>query len=355
MSPNEPLLEVTDLDIRYRTIDGDIRAVTDASFTIHQNEYVGLVGESGSGKSTIAKALIGGLDENGEISSGTVRYKGTEIQDYSEDLFDSEIRWDEVAMIPQSAMNSLDPLMRISEQAIELAHVHTDWDKTETMDRLRDLFEVVGLSESRIHDYPHQFSGGMKQRTVIALALLLDPSLIIADEPTTALDVIMQDQIIRHINKIKREQNISLLLITHDISVVLENCDSVVVMHGGQVAESGSIYDIFDRPRHPYTIMLQQAFPDIRFPDQELQVIEGQTPTLREDVDFCTFADRCPWAKAECRQDAPPLTGVDESNSHRTSCIRSDEITDLATEYISSEDHDQSDIFGYKTEEIDSK
>ena len=331
---SEPILEIDGLDITYRTKDADVYAVNDASLAIGENEYFGLVGESGCGKSTIADAIVGGLDDNGSVTGGAIRYKGKEIQDYSESQFNKEIRWKEISVIPQSSMNSLDPVMRLSDQAIEVAKHHTDLTKQEAVDRLRELFGVVGISESRIHDYPHQFSGGMQQRSIIAFSLFLRPSLIIADEPTTALDVIMQDQIIDHINRLKDDWNVSMLLITHDISLVFENCDRMAVMHGGQMAEQGDVVDVFDRPRHPYAILLQKAFPDIRYPDRELAVIEGYPPQLTEPPEYCTFAERCPWAVEACSDGAPDPRAVDDSDDHLAWCIRADEMADLAAEHV---------------------
>ncbi len=328
----EPVLEVENLNIRYHTQQADIAAVTDASFTIEEGQYHGLVGESGCGKSTIAKSIIGGLDANGEISAGKIKFRGKEIQDFDDEAHNKEIRWKRIAMIPQASMNSLDPVMRINNQALDLAEVHTDWTEKKTMDRLRELFDIVGLPAERMRDYPHQFSGGMQQRVVIALALLLGPDLIIADEPTTALDVIMQDQIMAHLQEIKEDIDVSLLLITHDISLVFEECDSMAVMHGGQIAESGSIRDVFYDPKHPYSILLQKTFPDIRYPDQELATIDGTPPVLSGEVTECTFADRCPWAEPLCRDQAPPLEPSEGDPTHLNSCIRSHEMDDLAAE-----------------------
>jgi oligopeptide/dipeptide ABC transporter ATP-binding protein len=327
---DEPLLEATDLTVRYRTNEGDVTAVSDASFRIGSGNYFGLVGESGCGKSTIARALMHGLPDNGFISSGEVTYKGRPIHDMSQEEFNQEIRWKEISWIPQSSMSSLDPLQRISEQVIEIADIHTDWTKAETKERLRDLFDVVGLQPERITDYPHQFSGGMQQRAIIAIALLLDSSLIIADEPTTALDVIMQDQVFKYFDEVKEEMNTSLLLITHDISVVFESCDDMSIMHGGQVAESGSVTDLFDNPRHPYTILLQEAFPDHRYPDQELHGIDGTPPRTFGDIEYCTFVDRCPWAVDDCSQSAPPLEPVEVGETadshHSAACFRKTEV-----------------------------
>jgi oligopeptide/dipeptide ABC transporter ATP-binding protein len=329
MTKNQPLLEVEDLSITYRTGNDDVRAITEASFTIENGEYLGLVGESGSGKSTIAKAIIGGLDPNAEIVSGTIRLNGEEIQSFSDVDFSEEIRWNKISYIPQASMDSLDPIMRISDQAQELAEIHTEWTDKKALDRLKELFKVVGLPQARIHDYPHEFSGGMEQRALIALALLLNPSMIIADEPTTALDVIMQDQILQYLEEIKTEVDLSILLITHDISVVFETCDSVAVLHGGQVAESGPATALFDRPAHPYTYLLQRAFPDIRAPHQELQTIGGKPPELKSEVTECTFAERCPWAVSDCRTSAPPLEEAGETGDHVTSCIRHEEIEEI--------------------------
>jgi len=324
-----PLLEADDLTIQYQTSTGSLTAVSNASFTIEPGEYFGLVGESGCGKSTIAKAIVGGLDDNGAITSGTLRYEGTEIQDYTEQQFNDEIRWKEISLIPQSSMNNLDPLQRVSDQAIEIAQVHSDMGREEALDRFQELFETVGLQPSRIHDYPHQFSGGMQQRAIIALALFLEPSVIVADEPTTALDVIMQDQIFKHLEEMKSTLDTSMLLITHDISLVFESCDRMAVMHGGQVAESGSTADVYDDPRHPYSILLQEAFPDIERPERELGTIDGAPPESYGEVSECTFVDRCPWATEECCESEPKLEPVAGNHRHRAACFRMDEVSDL--------------------------
>jgi len=323
---SEPLLEAEDLTIQYRTENGMLTAVSDASFTIESGEYFGLVGESGCGKSTIAKGILGGLDDNGKITSGKVRYKGTEIQDYDEEKFNEELRWEEVSWIPQGSMNSLDPLQRISEQATMIAQVHTDLSKEEAVSRIREMFDIVGLPQERVTDYPHQFSGGMQQRAIIALALFLRPSLLIADEPTTALDVIMQDQVFKYLNEIKQGGDIGMILITHDISLVFESCDRMSVMHAGQVSEVGPVDKIYEEPHHPYTILLKEAFPDIRYPNRELGVIEGNPPQNMGEVDYCTFVDRCPWAVSECDQHAPALEPVDSEGSHPVACVRRDEV-----------------------------
>lgn len=327
---SDPLLEVDDLTVQYETPEGMLTAVSDASFTISEGEFFGLAGESGSGKSTLAKSIIGGLDGNGQVSSGSIRYRGEEIQHLSGSELSERIRWKEISWIPQGAMSSLDPLQRVSEQAIEIGNVHTDLSDDEILEKLKETFEIVGLQESRINDYPHQFSGGMQQRAIIALALFLDPELVIADEPTTALDVIMQDQIFRYLDRMKAELDVSLLLITHDISVIFESCDSVAIMHASQIAERGTTEAVHDNPRHPYAFMFKEAFPDVREPKRELEVIDGYPPELMGDVDFCSFADRCPWAEPECRQGAPPSEAVDgDDPDHVAACVRKSEAYEL--------------------------
>lgn len=330
---NDPLLDVEDLTVQYQTENGMLTAASDVSFTITDGDNFGIVGESGCGKSTIAKAIIGGLDANGLITSGTIRYRGEEIQDLSESELNKTIRWSEISFIPQSAMNSLDPLQRMSDQAMEIARVH-DVDEEVALERFTELFDVMGLDESRVTDYPHQFSGGMKQRVIIALALFLRPSIVIADEPTTALDVIMQDQIMQYIEKLQDEFDISIILITHDISLMFESFERIAVMHGGQLCEVGSASQIYNEPRHPYTIMLQRAFPDIRFPDRELNVIGGTPPETYGELDRCSFADRCPMAVDECRMQAPPLAEARETETaadgrpHEVACVRANETAE---------------------------
>jgi oligopeptide/dipeptide ABC transporter ATP-binding protein len=323
---SEPLLAFDDVTIQYETADGPVTAVSDATFAIREGEYFGLVGESGCGKSTIAKAVIGGLDDNGAVTSGSIRYRGADIHDVSEAELNREVRWTEISFIPQSSMNSLDPLQRISEQAVDLASVHTDMPAAEARERIEKLFDIVGLPPERVSDYPFEFSGGMQQRAVVAMALLLEPSLVLADEPTTALDVIMQDQIFKYFERANKELQTSMVLITHDISLVFESCRRMAVMHGGQLAEVGTIADLYHDPRHPYAILLQQAHPDIENRDQDLYEIPGNPPQYHGDVTECSFVERCPWAVEECRDGAPALEAAGNSaNDHEAACVRKDE------------------------------
>lgn len=323
----DTLLEAEDLTIKYRIPNGHVTAASEVSFRIKEDQYLGLVGESGCGKSTIAKAIMGGLDDNGEITSGKLYYKGKEIQHLSQQELNEQIRWKEIAFIPQNSMRSLNPIQKISNQAIEIMQVHTDADEEEAIDRLSELFDIVGLQQERIYDYPFEFSGGMAQRATIAMSLLLEPSLIIADEPTTALDVIMQDQIFKYMEEMRDVTDASLLLITHDIAVVFELCDSIIIMYAGNVAEKGSVSDLYHSPRHPYSILLQQSFPDFEHPEKDLVDIPGHPPKLMGEVEQCVFADRCPWVVDHCYESVPPLESLSDGKEvQEVACFRKDEI-----------------------------
>jgi peptide/nickel transport system ATP-binding protein len=234
------ILEVDGLETRYSTDDGDIHAVDGVNFTVDKKETLGLVGESGCGKTTTAKSIIRLLAKNGEVESGRVELKGQDITELSDEELRKQIRWKEVSMIPQAAMNAFDPVKTVGRQLVDVIHRHeSDTSSAAAWDRARDLFERLGIEADRVNDYPHQFSGGMAQRAVIAMALTLSPSLILADEPTTALDVVIQEQILQQIGDLQEEFETAMILITHDVSVVSETCDSVAVMYGGRVAEYG--------------------------------------------------------------------------------------------------------------------
>jgi len=325
-STDEPLLDIRDLTIEYETERGTITAVSDVSFTVKKGEYFGLAGESGSGKSTVIKSIMGGLDSNGQVASGEIYYKGEAVHEMSEKELNEKIRWNEISWIPQSSMNSLDPLKRVSQQAIDIAARNSDYSEDEALEQFKEMFELVGIQESRIHDYPHQFSGGMQQRAIIALALFLDPEMVIADEPTTALDVLMQDQIFQYLIALREESDTSAIVVTHDISIIFESCDSMALMHAGQMAEIGTVEEVHQNPRHPYALLFQNAFPDIRYPNQELEIIDGHPPEMLGDTNFCSFVDRCPWATEECRNEAPTDTTVkdDVKQPHRIRCFHGD-------------------------------
>jgi len=302
------VLELQDLRVRYRTASGEAWAVDGVSLSVGAGEYLGLVGESGCGKSTIAKAILGILPDNARIAGGSMRYRGRELVGLAPARM-RELRWKEIALVPQSAMNGFDPVYTVEAQLDEAIAAHVSMRPPERAARLEQLFEMVGLEKRRLKDYPHQFSGGMRQRAMIAMAMVLDPGLLVADEPTTGLDVIVQDQILQRIRAIHVEQRKTMLLITHDMAVVAENCDRIVVMYAGQVMESGRDA-VFREPFHPYTLALCNAFPDLDDRDRELISIPGVPPSLVDPPAGCRFAPRCPFASDRCRAEAPPLVTV---------------------------------------------
>lgn len=319
------LLEVEDLETRYRTEDGrDVHAVNGVSLELYENETLGLVGESGCGKTTLAKSLIKLLPKNGRIEGGTVSYAGEDLADFSKKEMRKKIRWKEISIIPQSSMNALDPVHTVGNQIIQAIRVHEkDVSKKEARERAKDLFQRLGLEPERIDEYPHQFSGGMAQRGTIALALAVNPSIILADEPTTALDVVIQDRILRMMGDIMDEFNSAMIMITHDMSVVSESCDRIAVMYGGRVIEIADAETIISDPRHPYALGLRNAFPDISKSGQDLISIPGSPPELIEPDEGCAFAPRCPFAVDECWDKTPEPQEFEDG--HYVECHRADE------------------------------
>ncbi|MFB6206359.1 MAG: ABC transporter ATP-binding protein [Haloglomus sp.] len=312
------LLDVQNLHVNYRLPDGgEVQAVRDVSFTIEQGETVGIVGESGCGKSTLAQALLRGLPQNGYIPEGKVLFDGIDLTELSNEEI-KEHRWKDISMISQGAMASLDPVYKVGRQIREAIQTHEpDTTNKEALQRARELFELVGIAPDRVNDYPHQLSGGMRQRAIIAMSLALDPQLIIADEPTTALDVIVQKQILNQVKQIQRDINSSMMMITHDISVVAETCDKVLVMYGGELMEGGTTEEIFNDGHHPYTLGLQNAFPSIEGEIADLVSIPGSPPDLQNPPEGCPFQDRCPYSDDVCRE---PLPARQVSDSHTVWC-----------------------------------
>lgn len=304
-------LRVEDLSIAYRTTRGPFHAVEDVSFHVRPGTNLGLVGESGCGKSTVVKALMGLLPDGTELR-GQALLDGQNILGLSEhDLRD--IRWTRISLITQSAMNSLDPVYCIGDQIVEAIRAHEPVNRATAWARAEEMFTLVGLPTSRLREFPHQFSGGMRQRAVIAMALALNAGMLLADEPTTALDPIMQSQIMSRIRGIHEHMRRSMILVTHDIAVVAETCETTVVMYAGRVAETGLTADVLERPLHPYTMGLQNAFPRLPArgePRLPLISIPGVVPNLLHPPPGCRFASRCPFATETCRTVAPPLFAV---------------------------------------------
>ncbi|MBL8837775.1 MAG: ABC transporter ATP-binding protein [Alphaproteobacteria bacterium] len=320
------LLAIQDLEITYRTQRGICRAVDGATFEVPAGAVVGLVGESGCGKTTVARAITGVLARNAEIAAGRMIFAGRDLVGLDRRAY-NDLRWRDIAFIPQSAMNSLDPVYRVGTQIAEVLTIRGGFDRARAGRRAVELFEMVGLNPQRLSDYPHQFSGGMRQRAAIALALALNPKLVIADEPVTALDVIVQRQVLDTIRDLQRRLGISVILVTHDISVVAYVCDYVVVMYAGQVVEAGATDAVLSRPRHPYTMGLYNAFPDLQRSGDLLVPIEGSPPDLFEPPEGCRFAPRCPFVLDRCQTASPPLDRTD--TRHLSACWRTAEASEL--------------------------
>ena len=314
MSDAPPLLEVRELVTRFSSDEGELRAVDRVSFTVRSGATLGIVGESGSGKSVTALSILGLIrDPPGRVVGGEIKFRGRDLLKL-DDAELRKIRGAEIAMIFQEPMTSLNPVMTTGDQVAESLLLHKKMNKAAARAESVALFRKVGIAdpERRVHDYPHQMSGGMRQRVMIAMALACRPALVIADEPTTALDVTIQAQILELLAELRRELNMSLLLITHDLGVVAESCDDVVVMYAGHVVEQARAAPLFAQPRHPYTAGLLASRRPRPDGDRHLQEIPGLVPRLDRLPPGCRFADRCPRVQERCRVDAPELRAIDQ-------------------------------------------
>jgi peptide/nickel transport system ATP-binding protein len=309
------LLEVRNLSVDFQTRRGTLIAVDDVSFEIKAGEVLGVVGESGAGKSLTGAAIIGLLEPPGRISGGEVRLAGKRIDNLAQEQI-RQIRGREIGMVFQDPLTSLNPLFRVGEQLIETLQTHADLDEKSARKQAIDWLTEVGIPspEVRIDQYPHQFSGGMRQRVVIALALCANPKLIIADEPTTALDVSIQAQIISVLKRLCREYGTAVMLITHDMGVIAETADRVAVMYAGRLVEIGEARKVIQNAKHPYTLGLMGSIPTIGDTEEELRQIQGSMPRLAEIPEGCAFNPRCPNVSDRCRKNRPELQPVDESS-----------------------------------------
>ncbi|MCI0478699.1 MAG: ABC transporter ATP-binding protein [Anaerolineales bacterium] len=311
----QPILSVQNLTMHYATRRGDVSAVDDVSFDVMQGDALGLVGESGCGKSSIAGCLLRVLPENARILQGAVRLDGTNLTMLPEDEMRA-YRWKRIAMVFQAAMNTLDPVYRVGDQIIEALHTHIEaMTNAEARERVAELFKIVGLDPALMDRYPHEYSGGMRQRAVIAMALSCNPDVIIADEPTTALDVIVQDKLLHEMCAIQKKMGMGMIYISHDIAVIAEVSNRMGVMYAGRLAEMADTADIFARPLHPYTYALMSAFPSITGPKRELTTLPGEPPDLLNPPPGCRFHPRCPRATSVCAREVPAFKAIDARHS----------------------------------------
>ncbi len=312
------MIDVRDLSVEFVTPEGAaLRAVDGLSFTLQRGEALGVVGESGCGKTTAMLAMLRLLPPAGRIAGGQVLVDGVDLLALPTDELRRR-RWSDLAIVFQGAMNALNPVRTVGDQILEAILAHEPLSRAEAERRVGELLTMVGIAASRARQYPHEYSGGMRQRAMIAMALACRPQLLIADEPTTALDVMVQAQILELLDRLRRELNLGLIMVTHDLGVVAETCQSVLVMYGGRVAEHGPVDEVFSNPRHPYTRRLLAAFPDLGRPDAELVGIPGAPPRLSDLPPGCRFNPCCDLANERCRAEAPALIQV--GPAHRAAC-----------------------------------
>jgi oligopeptide/dipeptide ABC transporter ATP-binding protein len=314
----QPLLSIRHLTTEFHLADKRIvRALEDVSFEVLPGQTVGLVGESGCGKTTILMSVMRLLPSNGRITSGNIQFKGNDLLSLSEREMRNH-RWKDMAIVFQGAMNALNPVMKVGDQILEAILLHKLMNLEAAETRVGELLEMVGIPRLRCDQYPHQYSGGMRQRAMIAMSLACSPDLLFADEPTTALDVMIQAQVLELLKEIQKTLGLAIVLVTHDLGVVAEVCDSVVVMYGGKVAENGSADTVYNQPQHPYTQRLLASFPDLNAPSDALAFIPGTPPRLTDLPPGCRFHPRCDVKIDPC--DKIPPTMIETSPGHFSAC-----------------------------------
>lgn len=321
MSENK-FLEVKDLTVRYETKQETVYAVNDVSFSMEKGETLGLVGETGAGKTTIARSILGILQvPPAVVKSGEILLDGEDLLKLSEKEM-HHVRGNRITMIFQDPMTALNPVMTVGRQIEEVIELHENLSRAEAKKRAEEMLEMVGIPAGRYGEYPHQFSGGMKQRVVIAMALACNPDLLLADEPTTALDVTIQAQVLDLMRKLNKEKETSCILITHDLGVVAEMCDKVAIVYAGQILESGTLEDIFDHPSHPYTIGLFGAIPSLDEDEEMLHPVPGMTPNPADLPTGCKFHPRCKYCTEECKNTEVGLREI--APGHLLRCLHAE-------------------------------
>ena len=313
------VLEVQNLTTHYSTLRGWVRAAENVSFQVEQGQALGIAGESGCGKTTVALSLLKILPQGGKIRKGKIIFDGTDLVPLSEDSM-RKIRWKGIAIVFQGAMNAFNPVFKVGDQIIEAIKLHEpDVSKKNALERARSLLELVGVEPDRVDNYPHEFSGGMRQRALIAMALAANPKLLIADEPGTALDVIVQAQTLKLLRELKDKLGLAMIMISHDLSIIAETCEKVAIMYAGRIVEYGDANAIFKEPLHPYTQGLVKAFPSIHGSRVRLASIPGQPPNLLDPPPACRLKPRCPYVMDVCRKVDPPLEKAG-SGDHLVAC-----------------------------------
>ena len=319
---NEELLEVKGLHTSFFTHLGEVKAIRDVSFSVHKGEIVGIVGESGSGKSVTSLSIMGLLSYPGRVTGGQIMFKGEDLTRLSKSRM-RKIQGNQISMIFQDPMTSLNPVLTVGEQIAEVIGLHENISEKEAADKAGQMLEVVGIPKERYGEYPHQFSGGMKQRVVIAMALACNPKLLIADEPTTALDVTIQAQVLETMKELREKFGSAMIMITHDLGIIAEVCDEVSVVYAGQIVEHGTLEDVFERTLHPYTEGLFGSLPNIEERRHRLQPIPGLMPDPTDLPKGCCFAPRCKYCTEACTKARPEMKWV--SDTHYVRCSRYDE------------------------------
>jgi peptide/nickel transport system ATP-binding protein len=315
---SETLLEVRNVKTYFHTLRGVVRAVDDVNLELSRGESLGIAGESGCGKSTLAFTIIRLIPPPGRMVGGSIVFQGVDITKMSEEEFRQKIRWKGISMIFQGAMNVLNPVITVGDHLAEVLMLHKNYTKKEALAEAVKLLQMVGIEPRRLKSYPFELSGGMKQRVVIAMALALNPPLVIADEPTTALDVVVQAQIMNLLKKLKRELKTSIILISHDLSLIAELADKVAIMYAGKIAEQGLSDYVYKTPKHPYTQGLLGSIPRLRGEIRDLTWIPGVPPDLRYPPPGCRFYPRCKYAMEKCKKEEPPVVEVEKG--HYVAC-----------------------------------